>query len=121
MTQTPNVMAGDAPVGALAPSPSEKGKIRDAKGRMLVVKPLDSLETYRLLRITRATGAEGYFGMAAMAASVQSIDGETVHINTEREIEFTIQQLGNHGLAAVADALAELREDGGEEVKAAKN
>lgn len=111
MTQTPNVMAGDAPVGALAPSPSEKGKIRDAKGRALVVRPLNSLETYQLLKITKATGAEGFFGMAAMAASVQSIDGIPCSVANELQIQHLIQQLGNHGLAAVSNALADLRED----------
>jgi hypothetical protein len=93
-------------------APAQKGKIRDAKGRTLVVRPLDSIETYRLLKITKATGNEGFFGMAAMAASVQSIDGEPeAFINNDRDIELMVQRLGSHGMAAVATALAEFREE----------
>lgn len=106
---TPNVIAGDAD-NASTLAPSEK-KVRDAKGRTIVVRPLNSLDTYRLLKITKAGGTEGFFGMAVLAVSARSIDGTSVYANTDREVEATIQWLGNHGLAAVADALVELHKE----------
>jgi hypothetical protein len=108
------VVIGDEPK---APSPLQpqvvKGKITDSTGRQLVVRPLNSLETYRLLRLTKATGEEGFFGLASMAAAVRSIgDAEVAFPGSERELEFRVQQLGNEGLAAAAKALAGLRDDG---------
>jgi hypothetical protein len=117
MTQPPNVIihsAGpaDTPLVPGSASPYPKGKIKDAKGRMLEVRPLSALETYRLMKITKATGGEGFFGMAAMAAAVRSIDGEPeAYINTDREIEVMIQRLGNEGLAAVAEVLSKEQEE----------
>jgi hypothetical protein len=118
MTQPPHVTihhsADGTPAseGATGGAAMPKGKIRDAKGRMLEVRPLNALETYRLMKITKATGGEGFFGMAAMAAAVRSIDGEPeAYINTDREIEVMIQRLGNEGLAAVAEVLSEKQKE----------
>jgi hypothetical protein len=122
MTQSPHVtIHSTAQDGALetgSASPGQKGKIRDAKGRMIEARPLDALETYRLMKITKATGGEGFFGMAAMACAVRSIDGEPEGLlGSEIQIEAMIQRLGNHGLAAVAKALSEKEEELGEAPK----
>jgi hypothetical protein len=108
--------ADTPPVPGVA-SPRQNGKIRDARGRLIEVKPLDALEIYRLMKITKATGAEGFFGMAVMVCSVRSIDGESEIINNDREIEIMIQRLGNEGLAAVSEALTEYKEEIGEAPK----
>jgi hypothetical protein len=118
MNQAPNVtIHHDHPSHDEASRPSAAqsipaGKIRDARGRLLEVRPLSALETYRLMKITKATGGEGFFGMAAMACAVRSIDGEPEgFLNSDRDIEVLIQLLGNEGLAAVAEALSEKQEE----------
>jgi hypothetical protein len=125
MNQTPNVTIrhGAEHAAAIPPvssdaAPLQNGKIRDARGRMIEVKPLNALEIYRLMKITKATGAEGFFGMAVMVCSVRSIDGEPeAFINSDRDIESMIQSLGNDGLAAVSEALTEYKEEIGEAPK----
>lgn len=123
MNDTPNVTIHSGAHAHTRPAPvaastGQKGKIRDARGRLIEVRPLDAVETYRLLKITKATGGEGYFGMASMACAVRSIDGELEgYINTDREIEAMIGRLGNDGLAAVAKALSEYEEELGEAPK----
>jgi hypothetical protein len=117
MNDTPTVTIhsgahADTRLASVAASPGQKGKILDARGRTIEVRPLNAIETYRLLKITKATGGEGYFGMAAMAASVRGIDGDPeAFINNDRDIEAMVQRLGNDGLAAVAKALGEHEEE----------
>ena len=118
MSNPPNVVitsqevSAPAAASAAQPAPVETGKMRDARGRMLEVRALNSLETYRLMKATKATGGEGFFGMAAMAASVRSIDGHLEGFpGTEMQIESMIQRLGNEGLAAVAEALSAEKEE----------
>jgi hypothetical protein len=90
----------------------QKGKRRDARGRMIEAHPLDALETYRLMKLTKAEGGEGFFGMAAMACSVRSIDGDAeLGFSSEMELEALIQRLGNEGLAAVGAALGDFNKE----------
>jgi hypothetical protein len=108
-----NVTVGDAAVPAAVKSNS--GEITDARGRKLVVKLLDPLETYRL---ARAMGPSADVDVAraygSYAASVRVIDGvPQVFPNSDRDIQAMLQLLGSDGVEAVQKAIARMAEPDG--------
>ena len=89
----------------------ERREVHDARGRMLVVRPIAALDRLRLLK---AAGPElsqndAWLDMASLAFALTEIDGvpRPPPIN-ERQIEATVAELGDHGLVAVAAALNEI-------------
>lgn len=93
----------------------------DAHGRKLAVRRLDAVGKLRLFKALGPALAqnEPYLGMALLASSVSSIDGAPcpAAVN-EMLIENTVRQLGEVGLAAVAQAL---RPDDPMDLDTAKN
>jgi hypothetical protein len=82
----------------------------DARGRRIgVVKP-SALARYRLLKMLGAenAGNQHVLGYAMLAACVRELDGQQVFApNSEREIEALIDRLGDEGLAAIGECMAE--------------
>ena len=111
--ETPKVTIHSAEPGAGAEKPASKpGVVVDAKGRRIVVRPIDALEEYRLAKImgTTADSSRAWY-LALQAASVREIEGEPEAFpNSDREIEAMIQRLGADGFDAVGKALVALGE-----------
>lgn len=80
----------------------------DAQGRRLTLRRLDALGKLRMFKALGPMLAqnEPYLGMALLASSVACIDDVPCAAPvSEAVIENTVRQLGEAGLAAVAQAL----------------
>lgn len=97
-----------APATAL----KKPGHVTDAKGRRIIVKPLDPLELYRLARVMGpAADSEFTRSLASLAACVRAINDEPQPFpNTDREIQAMLQLLGSEGIDAVNDGLSAVLE-----------
>jgi hypothetical protein len=86
------------------------GTIIDAKGRKIVVRPLDALEEFRLAKIMGAYGDSAWArSIALQACSVREFEGEQeAFLSNDRDIEAMVQRLGSEGFDAVGKALVEL-------------
>lgn len=95
----------------------------DTSKRKIGVRKIDALQLYRLTKIMGPTSDnQTSLRIAMSACSVVEIDGEMETFpNSERMLEFRIQTLGMHGLAAVNEALEEIGNAEDDGVKAAKN
>jgi len=83
--------------------------VTDTHGRRLELRKLSALDKLRLLKAAGAILAQNqpWLGMAVLACSVASIDDIPVPLPyTESLIEGLVQRLGDHGITAVAAALA---------------
>jgi hypothetical protein len=102
-----NVHSADAAPSGNALPP---GTIIDAKGRKIVVRPLDALEEFRLAKIMGANGDSAWArSIALQACSVREFDGEPeAFLNTDRDIEAMVGRLGSEGFEAVGKALGDL-------------
>jgi hypothetical protein len=83
--------------------------VRDAEGRELVLRRLTALDRLRLFKAIGPVQSQNnlYLGMATLAAAVTAIDQVPVPPPaTEAQIESLVARLGDSGIAAVADALA---------------
>jgi hypothetical protein len=81
----------------------------DETGRRLTLRRLSALDKLRLYKAAGPQLAQNapWLGIALLAASVVAIDGVPVPAPaTEAQIEALVGRLGEHGLAAVAAALA---------------
>jgi hypothetical protein len=82
----------------------------DKLGRTITIRPVTALDRLRLLK---ASGPElsqndGWLSMAILALSVVELNGiPRVMPANERQIEAAVAELGDAGLQAVADVLAE--------------
>lgn len=82
--------------------------VRDKRGRTIKIKKINALDK---LRLFKAAGPDlsqndAWLNMAALAVSVLEIDHVPRPIpETERQIELAIMELGDDGLAIVADTL----------------
>jgi hypothetical protein len=87
------------------------GTVIDAKGRKVVVRPLNPIELYRLAKVMgQAADSDFARNYASFAACVREFDGEPeAFVNSDREIEAMMQRLGTEGLEAVNQALDDLR------------
>ncbi|MBV9756353.1 MAG: hypothetical protein JO047_04805 [Alphaproteobacteria bacterium] len=96
------------PTGRIVSAAQELITVIDAQGRKLAVRRLDAVGKLRLFKALGPALAqnEPYLGMALLASSVSSIDDVPcpAAVN-EMLIENTVRQLGEIGLAAVAQAL----------------
>lgn len=79
--------------------------IEDAKGRILTIKTIDILYESRLSRMVGADAAANapyMVGYVFPTAMVVAIDGDDLPmLNSQREIDARIQQLGRDGITAV--------------------
>ena len=83
--------------------------VRDACGRELVLREMTALDRLRLFKAVGPTLSQNtaYLGMAMLAASVTAIDGVPLPAPaTEAQLESVVAKLGDSGVAAVANALA---------------
>ena len=84
--------------------------VTDQKGRRFSLRRMTALDTLRLFKAAGPVLAQNgpWLSMAGLAFSVSDIDGVPVPaLATEAQIESLIDRLGDHGLAAIADALKE--------------
>jgi hypothetical protein len=82
--------------------------VPDATGRILTIRRPTTLDRLRLFKAVGPSLAtnERYLGIAVLAFCVTAIDGIPVPQPTnEQYLEQAVQRLGDHGIAAVADAL----------------
>jgi len=120
MNDTPKVTIHSARTALAEAMPGVKAEVRahppvtiiDAKGRKIVVKPLDALEEFRLAKIMGSNGDSAWArSIALQACSVREFDGDPeAFINNDRDIEAMVQRLGSEGFEAVGKALSELSE-----------
>lgn len=85
----------------------------DGKGRRLTLRRLTALDTLRLFKAAGPVLSqnEAWLSMAGLAFSVLEIDGVPVPPpTTEPHIESLIERLGDAGLQAIADTVAEEQE-----------
>lgn len=115
MTEVPTVTirsTADTPEADAAPVVSglRPGTVIDAKGRKIVVRPVNTLEEFRLAKIMGEAGESGWArSIALQAASVREFEGEPeMFPNSDREIEVMVERLGTEGFEAVSRALSEL-------------
>lgn len=97
-----------APSARIVAAAQEPLIVTDASGRKLTLRRLDALGKLRLFKAVGPMLAqnEPYLGMALLASSVSSIDEVPLAAPvSEAVIENAVRQLGEVGLAAVAEAL----------------
>ena len=88
----------------------------DANGRRLAIRLLGALDKLRLFKAAGPDLAqnEPYLGLAMLACSVTAIDDVPLPFpSSEAQIERAVQLLGDEGLTAVAEALAEAQDGAG--------
>jgi hypothetical protein len=88
--------------------------VRDQHGRQLLVRRLSALDRLRLFKAIGPDLAQNppYLGLAMLAASVRAIDDVPIPPPVrEGQLEALVHQLGDDGLAAVADILADDESD----------
>jgi hypothetical protein len=95
----------------------------DSTGRVIRVKRLNALEFYRLSKVLGASAGNAVtMDLATLVSAVIRIDATPIAFpSSERDIEFVIQQLDFHGIAAAGEALKKLTPDDKAELEAAKN
>ena len=85
--------------------------VTDAAGRLLEVRRPGALDRLRLFKALgpALSGNDRYVGYAMLAYCVQAIDGVPVPAAAnEGQLEALVARLGDAGLAAVGEALAEV-------------
>lgn len=82
----------------------------DTRGRALTVKTPTALDRLRVFKAVGPTLAENprYVGYATLAMAVTAMDGVPIPppVN-EAQVEALVERLGDEGLLAVGDALAD--------------
>lgn len=97
------------PSTGLLAAAAPPGETSDAHGRRLDYRRLGALDKLRLFEAAGAdlSGNDRWLGMAVLAASVTAIDSIPVPFPaTKHAVEAAVQRLGDHGIAAIARALA---------------
>jgi hypothetical protein len=124
----PTPAAGNVapPQAPMAPAASKtSATARDSLGRTVTIRKLLPIHKLRLFAIAGELAQnESWMSLAAISFAVTSIDGDPMTVNSRREIEFTLERLGEEGLEAAAIAYVSLMPPGetAEEVQAtAKN
>jgi hypothetical protein len=98
--------------------------VTDILGRRLQLRKLTALDKLRLFKAAGPGLAQNqpWLGMAVLAASVTAIDDVPVPTPaTEQQIEALVGRLGDAGIAAVGEALAETQPTASEMAAAAGN
>ena len=98
------------PSARLIAAAQEAGPVTDALGRRLSLRRPTALDKLRLFKAAGPVLAHNqpWLGIALYAASVTAIDDVPVPPPaSETQIEALVARLGDEGLAAVAEALAE--------------
>lgn len=105
--------------------PTKQEAELNVDGRVIVVKELNFIERHRALRALgpAAASSAAYLADCLMFASVRSIDGVPVPpIDPKRDVESTIQLLGDAACEAVQTWFAErVGASQGDVVESAKN
>jgi len=90
---------------------SELIRIKDVNGRDIVIRHLNALDKLRLLKAAGPVLSENqaWLGVAMLAASVIELQGVPIPIPiNENQIETIVGRLGDVGLDAIADSLANI-------------
>jgi hypothetical protein len=98
--------------------------VTDAQGRRLQLRRLTALDKLRLFKAAGPGLAQNqpWLGMAVLAASVAAIDDVPVPPPaSEQQIEALVARLGDAGIAAVGEALAEVQPSAAEVAATAGN
>ncbi len=114
----------DTPSARLIAAAQQADPVRDALGRRLELRRPTALDKLRLLKAAGPSLAQNqpWLTIALFAASVASIDGVPVPPPaSEAQIEGLVARLGDEGLAAVAEALAQTQAGPAEIAAAAGN
>ena len=114
----------DAPGSAtaeLAAAAQTKILMTDSRNRVLAIHKLSVLDYYRLTKVTGDAINDRTLNMAVIAAAVRRIDTlDFPFPQSEKDIEFVLQQLDSEGFEAAAKGVGQLlpKSDG---AAAAKN
>ncbi len=96
------------PSATIISSTTSAHTVTDRLGRRLTLRRMTSLDKLRLFKAAGSVLAQNqpWLGMAILACSVAEIDNVPVPPPTnEQQIESMVARLGDHGIAAVAEAL----------------
>ncbi len=107
-SQTAAAAAPTTPSSRLIAAALSAPTTTDARGRNIALRRLTALDKLRLFKAAGPVLSQNqhWLGMAVLAASVAAIDDVPVpQPVTEGQIESLVAQLGDDGIAAIADAL----------------
>ena len=101
--------SGETPSQQILAKGAESFTVRDSKGRAIVLKKPGVLAQFRLVEALGDTAQnEVYVRMVLPLIYVSEIDGNFVASPTKKiQVEALIQQLDEHGIAAVLDGVSE--------------
>jgi hypothetical protein len=100
----------DGPAGRIVADSAASFAVSDGRGRRICFRRVSALDRLRLFKALGHDLAQNapYLGMALLAVSVMAIDDVPVPPPvTENQLEILVQRLGDDGLGAIADALAD--------------
>ena len=104
-------MTGEAgPATRVVAEAAAERAVQDAEGRVLMVRRPGALDRLRLFKAVGPvlSGNDRYVGYAMLAYCVQAIDGVPVPAAAnEAQLEGLVARLGDAGLQAVGEALAD--------------
>jgi hypothetical protein len=107
-TQQAPAQAAPPAMPAMAPVPApskNSATARSSDGRTVTIRKLLPIHKLRLFAIAGELAQnESWMSLAAIAFAVTHIDNEPITVNSRREIEFTLERLGEPGVEAAAMA-----------------
>ncbi len=112
------------PSARLIAAAQAEASVTDAHGRVLRLRRLTALDKLRLFKAAgpALSQNQSWLGIAALAFSVASIDDVPVPTpGSEQQIEVLVGRLGDAGIAAVGEAMAETRPSAAEVAATAGN
>jgi hypothetical protein len=99
----PNTGAVAAPTPVMPTTGKTTATATDSSGRKITVRWIGPLQKLRLFAVAgELSKNESWMSLAAIAWAVTAIDGDPVAVNSVREIEHTLERLGDSGLEAAA-------------------
>lgn len=104
------------PSQAIIKAANANFSVTDARGRVIAVRRLKTLDRMRLFELVGAVNSKNdeYLGYATLAYSVTMIDGAPLSTPTTKlALEALVQQLDDDGFAAVAESLIKESKDVG--------
>jgi hypothetical protein len=108
-----NTQSPAAPAPVIAAPSKFTATARDSLGRTVTVRKLLPIHKLRLFAIAGELAQnEAWMSLAAIAFAVTAIDSDPMTVNSRREIEFTLERLGEEGLEAAGLAYITLMPTG---------
>lgn len=114
----------DTPSARIIAAAQSAPEVVDSEGRHITLRRMTALDKLRLFKTAGPVLAQNqpWLGMAMLACSVASIDDVPVPVPvSEQQVEALVSRLGDAGIAAIAEALADAPQDMAAQVAHAGN